>query len=221
MDVGRSGQQAQAGDGRLRHAADLGGRSAADRQAGEDCVRDCLERAAAAIAGLSSADIWRAADLLLEVAAAGGRIYLAGNGGSAATASHMANDLNKWASVPGGPKLRAFSLTDNVPLITAWGNDLDYAEIYAQQLERLLEAGDLLVAISTSGRSPNILRAIEVARRIGARTLALTGDHGGPLRHLADFCLCVPAPDIGIQESVHLLLDHAIAIAIRERLATS
>ncbi len=209
------------GDGLSKDAQDAttrGGPGAAASVGAADCVRQCLDRAAAAIAGLSSADIWLAADLIVEVAAAGGRIYLIGNGGSAATASHMANDLNKWAAVPDGPRFRAYSLADNVPLITAWSNDLDYAETFARQLSSLMDETDLLVAISTSGMSPNILRAVQTARHIGARTLGLTGDRGGELRHLVDHCLCVPAPDIGIQESIHLLLEHAIAIAIRDRL---
>lgn len=183
-----------------------------------DAVDGYLVTLAEALAALSRADIWSAVDLLLATAEAGRRIYLVGNGGSAATASHMANDLNKQASVPGAPLFRAIALTDNMPLVTAWSNDTDYAESFAMQLANHVEAGDLLVAISTSGNSPNVLRAAEVAQSAGAAVLGLTGDEGGQLSTLADLCLYVPSPNIGQQEDVHLVLNHVLTTAIRARL---
>lgn len=184
-----------------------------------DPVDAYLRNLAAAIDAVSRDAVWAAVDLLVEAGRTRRRIYLVGNGGSAATASHMANDLCKQATVPGHPMLRAVALTDNVPLITAWGNDTDYAECFAMQLANHVEPGDVVVAISTSGNSPNILRAAEVARQAGARVIALTGPAGGGLRGRADVCIHVPSDDIGQQEDVHLVLNHVITTAIRARLA--
>jgi D-sedoheptulose 7-phosphate isomerase len=183
-----------------------------------DPVDSYLTTLAETLDAVSRADIWVAVDMLLTTAQAGRRIYLIGNGGSAATASHLANDLNKQATVPGRPLFRAIALTDNVPLITAWANDADYAEVFAMQLANHVEEGDLVVAISTSGNSPNVLRALEVARDAGARSLGLTGDEGGALRDMVDHCLFVPSPHIGHQEDVHLALDHVLTVAIRAHL---
>ena len=183
-----------------------------------DPVDTYLRHLARTLDALSRAEIWAAVDLLLAAGSARRRIYLVGNGGSAATASHMANDLNKQASVPGRPPLRAIALTDNVPLITAWANDEEYAECFARQLANHLEAGDVLVAISTSGNSPNVLRALESAREAGAVTIGFTGRDGGRLRDLVDCCVLVPCDDVGQQEDVHLVLNHVITTALRARL---
>jgi D-sedoheptulose 7-phosphate isomerase len=195
--------------------------TAAPPDAVDDVVDDYLAGLAAALDGLSRPAVWDAVDLLLATAAAGRRIYLVGNGGSAATASHMANDLNKQASVPGAPLFRAIALTDNVPLITAWSNDEDYAAAFAMQLANHVETGDVVVAISTSGNSPNVLRAVATAREAGASVIAFTGDSGGALRGQVDVCLSVPSPLIGHQEDVHLVLNHVITTAIRSRLGAA
>jgi D-sedoheptulose 7-phosphate isomerase len=186
-----------------------------------DPVHDYLCGLAAAIDGISRAEVWAAVDVLLEATEQGRRIYLVGNGGSAATASHMAVDLAKQAAVEGAPRLRAIALTDNVPLITAWSNDEDYGAAFARQLQNHVEAGDVLVAISTSGNSPNVLRAAELARACGARVVAFTGDVGGALRDLADACVYVPSPDVGHQEIAHLAVDHVIAVAIQHRMTVA
>jgi D-sedoheptulose 7-phosphate isomerase len=180
-----------------------------------------LRRVAAAIDGVSRADVDAVVDLLVATARAGRRVYIIGNGGSAATASHMAVDLAKQATVPGQPALRAIALTDNVPLITAFSNDEDYALAFVRQLEIHLDPGDVLIAISCSGTSPNILRAAELARARGARVVAFSGETGGALRALADLSLLVPLDDVGAQEVVHLAIDHVIAMAIFQRLAAT
>lgn len=183
-----------------------------------DPIDDYLRGVAQAVEGLPREAMWQAVDLLLAAGRAGRRIYLIGNGGSAATASHMANDLSKQATVSGHPLLRAIALTDNVPLITAWSNDESYAECFARQMVNHLEPGDVLVAISCSGDSPNILRAVELARSIGAHSIGLTGDIGGGLRRLVDCCIAVPSAHIGQQEDLHLVVNHALTTAIRARL---
>lgn len=183
-----------------------------------DPVDAGLTAAAAAIAAVDRAQVRAAVEVLLEATRTGRRVYMIGNGGSAATASHMAVDLAKQANVDGHPAVRAIALTDNMPLVTAWANDESFDLSFARQLEVHLEAGDVLVAISTSGASPNVLRAAELARARGATVVAFTGDSGGDLKGLAHVCVFVPYPDVGMQEVAHLAIDHTIAVAIQARL---
>lgn len=158
-------------------------------------------------------------DRLLACWSTGGTTYLIGNGGSAATASHMMNDLLKCTLVPGQPRFRAIALTDNVPAMTAYANDLSYEEIFVEPLRSLLAPSDALVALSGSGNSPNVLRAVEYAKGIGAATIGLCGDTGGKLGTLADLAVRIPAARIGQQEDGHLILNHVIALALHERIA--
>jgi D-sedoheptulose 7-phosphate isomerase len=144
-------------------------------------------------------------------------MFLFGNGGSAATASHIANDLAKATIAAGLPKLRVVALTDNVPLITAWANDKAYEAVFAEQLDNLVAPGDLVVGISTSGDSPNVLRAFELAKARGAVTVALTGQTGGALKGLADICLMVPSRHTQLVEDVHLAIGHCLLVALRAR----
>jgi D-sedoheptulose 7-phosphate isomerase len=156
--------------------------------------------------------------VLLRAREEGRMIFIIGNGGSAATASHMANDLNKGASVPGRPRFRALALTDSVPLMTAWANDTSYDRIFQEQLANYFEPGDVVLAISGSGNSPNILAAIEWARREGAVTVGLTGGDGGRLRVLVDHCLIAPTGRMEQIEDVHLALAHALCVSLRARI---
>lgn len=137
------------------------------------------------------------------------QVFVLGNGGSGALASHMVNDLSKIV-IPGQPRFRAISLTDNMPLMTAWANDSSYADVFAEQLRNLCQPGDLVIATSCSGNSPNVLNALRVARSLGARTVAFTGDVGGQMKSMVDVCVFAPVPFIGMQEDLHLILNHAI-----------
>jgi D-sedoheptulose 7-phosphate isomerase len=110
------------------------------------------------------------------------------------------------------------ALTDNVPLMTAWANDSHYDAVFAEQLRNLVQAGDLVVAISASGNSPNVLRGLEVARAAGAKTVGLTGYEGGLLRDRCDLCLVVPSDNMQHIEDVHLSAAHAIYTALRHRM---
>jgi D-sedoheptulose 7-phosphate isomerase len=142
------------------------------------------------------------------------QIFILGNGGSAATASHMANDLNKLV-VPGQARWRALSLTDNVPLLTAWANDVAYDQVFAEQLRNLCRPGDLVIAVSCSGNSANVLEGLRAAREMGATTAGLTGDEGGCLAGMVDLCVRAPARRIGQQEDLHMVLDHLLAVVLR------
>lgn len=160
------------------------------------------------------------ADTLLDCHSRGGCVFVLGNGGSAATASHFACDLAKGTRIEGVSPFRVMPLTDNVPLLTAWGNDTDYSRVFAEQLLNLVHRGDVVVLISASGNSPNVLAAAEVAAAAGASTLALTGRTGGRLSEHADLVVRVPSDCIEQVEDAHLAVAHALCVALRTRLHT-
>jgi D-sedoheptulose 7-phosphate isomerase len=174
-----------------------------------------------AVANLPVADVRAAVEVLHTTYARGGTAYLVGNGGSAATASHLMNDLNKLTRIPGVRPFRAMAMTDCVPLLTAWANDDSYENAFSEALSNFIQAGDALVAISTSGNSPNIVNAVTLAKARGVPVVGLSGRTGGRLRALADICVCVPSDDIGQQEDAHLVLCHAMAYALRQKLRDS
>src|SRR5437870_9798276 len=124
--------------------------------------------------------------LLEEAYCNGHRIFVMGNGGSAATASHFALDLAKNTIMPGAPRLKAISLTDHVPLITAWSNDTHYEHIFAEQLANLIEPGDVVIGISASGNSPNVINAMKLAKSFRASTIGLLGAKGGKIKDMVD-----------------------------------
>lgn len=159
-----------------------------------------------------------AIDVLLSAAYVGSTVFIVGNGGSAATASHFACDLAKGAIVPGGPRFRAIALTDNVPLITAWSNDVAYEDIFAEQLCNLMGRGDVVVAFSGSGNSPNVLRAVALARQQGGITIGFSGFDGGRLSRIVDVPVVVPCHCMEQIEDVHLVLCHLTTTALRQRL---
>ncbi|MBM3773906.1 MAG: SIS domain-containing protein [Acidobacteria bacterium] len=154
-------------------------------------------------------------ELFGEARAAGRRIFVCGNGGSAATASHFACDIGKGASVQ-GRRFRILALTDQMPTITAYSNDLSYEFVFVEQLKNFAEPGDLVMALSGSGNSPNVLRAIEYANSIGCRTIALTGRDGGKLGPLAELNIRVPVPHMGRIEDAHMIICHMIGYYFME-----
>jgi D-sedoheptulose 7-phosphate isomerase len=158
-----------------------------------------------------------AAQVLLDCEARGRVVFVAGNGGSAATASHFACDLAKGTRQDGPPTFRVVALTDNVPLLTAWANDTTYDRIFAEQLASLARPGDVLVAISASGNSSNILEAAHTARSHGVAVIGLAGRTGGELAALADVLVTVPSDRIEIVEDAHLIVAHSLCVAARER----
>lgn len=159
-----------------------------------------------------------AAELLLETQERGRVVFPLGNGGSAATASHFGCDLAKGTRDGGRPTFKVVPLTDNVPLLTAWANDVAYERVFAEQLLSLARPGDLLVAISASGSSPNVVAAVEAARALRMTTLALTGRDGGSIAPLADLAIRVPSDRIEIVEDAHMAIAHALCVATRAAL---
>lgn len=167
---------------------------------------------------MPTALIVRVAELLIECQRRTGTIFVFGNGGSAATASHWACDLSKGTRTNGKPTFRVMALNDNVPLLTAWANDTSYDRVLAEQLVALVRPGDVVIAISASGNSPNVVRAVDAATEAGATTIALTGRSGGQLRRRVDLNIRVPSDSIEQVEDAHLMLAHSVTFAVRERL---
>ncbi len=151
----------------------------------------------------------------------GRTVFLVGNGGSAANASHFGQDLAKGtlASMAATRRFRVVPLTDNIGFITALANDEGYESIFEQQLRNLARSGDVLVAISGSGNSPNVLRAVDYARSIGMTTIGVTGFDGGKLRPLADVSVHVPVDDMGMTEALHSVIFHLAMSRLRERVS--
>jgi D-sedoheptulose 7-phosphate isomerase len=160
----------------------------------------------------------RAVDRLIEqirrTRRSGGIVYTLGNGGSAATASHLAVDLAKNTRVPGRPHVRSISLTDNAAVLTAWSNDVSYEDVFAAQLEGALRPNDLVVAISASGNSPNVLAAVRLAADAGTPTFALTGFAGGAVARIASDYVVVPSDSMQVIEDSHLAIVHAVVLGL-------
>ena len=176
-----------------------------------DYIREYIDRLEQGLREINPVAIERVVETLENARRERRTIFIIGNGGSAATASHMANDLQKLASQGKDIPYRAIALTDNVPLITAWGNDEDYTAVFVRQLEALARAGDLLIAITGSGNSPNIVRAMEWAKNAGLKTIALLGFDGGKAKDIAEHVLLFPEDHYGRIEDAHMILEHMIA----------
>jgi len=170
------------------------------------------------IAALPREPLAQITQLVLDAGRKGHMVLIFGNGGSAATASHLACDLAKTASVPGHPRLRALALTDNVPLLTAWANDASYEVVFAEQVRTLVRRRDIVIAISASGNSPNVLAGARAAREVGAVVAGVTGFGGGKLQALSDVCLVVPSHEYGPVEDLHMIFVHALTAALRTAL---
>ncbi|MBE0613496.1 MAG: SIS domain-containing protein [Burkholderiales bacterium] len=160
---------------------------------------------------VDAAEIGRFIETLLDARHRGATVFFIGNGGSAATASHFANDLAYGTNDYKQP-FRVLSLTDNVAVLTALGNDFGYEEIFVRQLRVLSKQGDVLVAISASGNSPNLIKTMEHAKSVGIKTVAITAFDGGKMKAMADEGIHVPTEpkEYGPAEDVHMMLDHLV-----------
>jgi len=158
----------------------------------------------------------RLARILLHARDHRNTIFVMGNGGSAATASHFVGDLSKGTLVEGFPRFRAISLTDNIPNLLAWANDKSYDDIFVEQLKNLMQSGDVVIGISGSGNSPNVIKAIEYANTHGAVTIGLSGYDGGHLLRSAQENIHIPSFSMVKVEDMHLLLEHLLTSMLRE-----
>jgi len=146
------------------------------------------------------------------------QVFIMGNGGSAATASHFACDLGKGTLLPGRPRFRVIALTDNMPLFSAYANDFGYDQVFSQQLSNLVCQGDIAIGISGSGNSENVINAIQLARERQASTIGFVGFDGGVLKNQVDICVHVPSNCMEQVEDIHLMLEHLICTCLRDAL---
>ncbi|HEX5164187.1 MAG TPA: SIS domain-containing protein [Thermomicrobiales bacterium] len=193
-------------------------------------MRAYADQVQTAIASIDLAAVERIVDVLEDAFHAGRRVFMMGNGASAALASHMACDLGKGTALDVGQgvadaglaRLKVISLVDNTALLSAISNDVSYQDVFVEQLKNLLEAGDVVIGISGSGGSPNVLRAMQYARARGATTIGLTGHQPSSrfLCALSDIVVQVPLTIMEQIEDVHVIMHHMITTALRERIAT-
>ncbi len=181
-------------------------------------LEDHIDEVRSVLARIPINAIERVVSIILEAYRQNKHVYILGNGGSASTATHFACDLSKATIIEGRVRLRVTSLTDNVALLTAWANDTSYENVFAEQLCNLVNSGDVVIAISASGNSPNVLAAIEAARARGAVTVGLVGFAGGSVKRVADAAIHVRSDSYGVVEDCHLVLEHAITESTRAAL---
>ena len=184
-------------------------------------VNAYFEKVVRTIAGMPVSIIEQIVTELLRAYDSRRMIYLFGNGGSAALASHFACDLGKGAANGSAKRFQVLAFTDNVPLMTAWANDARYEDIFAEQLINFVRPDDIAFAISGSGRSPNVLNALRVARQAGAFTIGLTGFQGGDMKDLCELCMIIPSDNMQVIEDLHLSVTHAIFTAVRAEICQS
>lgn len=165
---------------------------------------------------LDPRQIQQAVDVLHQARLDGRQVFVMGNGGSASTASHMVCDLAKNTRQDGWPHLRVIGLTDNMAILSAFSNDEGYENAFMLQLVNLVQPGDVVIAISTSGNSPNVVRAVEAANEHQAYTIGLTGFDGGQLSRIVDLQVHVPNDCVEQVEDIHLMLQHMITTMLRE-----
>jgi len=171
-------------------------------------IRTYLEHEIETLRALDIEAINAALNLLLEAYENGTTIYVFGNGGSSSTASHYQNDFNKGVSEHTEKKFNFLCLNDNVPTVMAVANDIGFEEVFRFQLRGHLKPGDLVMAISGSGNSKNVINAVEYAKSCGNKIIGLTGFGGGKLKKLSDVSLHAPVNSMQITEDIHMIFDH-------------
>lgn len=159
---------------------------------------------------ISIQDLTAVIDSIERAANSGNKVITCGNGGSALTASHFITDWNKMVNVRTGKKFRGICLADNVGLMTAFANDLSYADIFSGQLNTIMDENDLLVVVSGSGNSKNVIKCVEAARLLKGRVIGILGFDGGELKSLCDLSVVVPSFDMQICEDLHLSVGHLV-----------
>jgi len=191
-------------------------RNLAERIMSQSIIDHYIKNLSMILETLPKMEIVKIIELLEEAREQSRTVFIFGNGGSASTASHFANDLSKATIVAGKGRLRVISLVDNIALFSAWANDTSYERVFAEQLENFIEPNDLVIAISASGNSPNVLAGVEVAKAHGAHTIGLSGFGGGKLSKMVEVAVIVPSHEYGPVEDVHLMLNHMITTALKE-----
>lgn len=178
-------------------------------------VRDYFELVSDTLHRLPPEPIEEIVTCLRQARAENKRIFVFGNGGSSANASHFVNDMVKSTVRPDQPRFRLICLSDNVPTLTAYANDVSYDVIFAEPMAALAEPGDVALALSGSGNSPNVLKAMDVAQEMGLTRIGLTGFAGGKLKDKCDVCVIVPSDSMQVIEDAHLVILHSVFLAVR------
>jgi D-sedoheptulose 7-phosphate isomerase len=173
-------------------------------------VRSYVEKVTSVFKAIDPSTVSKVGELLSGARAEGRQVFILGNGGSAATSSHFAVDLGKGCSRNREKRFKVISLTDNVPWITALSNDITYDDVFAEQLENFAKAGDIVIAISGSGNSKNVLKALELANRVGCETVGISGFKGGKLKELVRHHIHIPADHMGRIEDGQMLVVHIL-----------
>jgi D-sedoheptulose 7-phosphate isomerase len=182
-------------------------------------VEDYLGKLQHALNELPRDEIVKLADMLMRAYGTGKQVFTVGNGGSASTASHMAADLAKNTIGRNMRRFRIMSLNENASIVTALANDLGYENIFSEQLTNLIKAGDVLIVVSASGNSPNVIKAIHYARERSAQVVGLLGFGGGEAARLADVAIVVDSYEYGVVEDVHLVINHILVEHFKTALA--
>jgi D-sedoheptulose 7-phosphate isomerase len=182
-------------------------------------VEQYLDRLQQAVAALPRERLNALGETLLRAYRNNKQVFLLGNGGSSSTASHMAADLAKNTIGPNMKRFRIVSLNDNAAIMTALANDLGYENVFSEQLTNLVQPGDVLIVVSASGNSPNVLKAMRYARSRSAEVVGLLGFDGGEAARLSDIALIVPSDHYGVVEDVHLIVNHILVDDFKLRLA--
>lgn len=178
-------------------------------------IRNYSERVCKAANDSDFSKLEDVANILLEARINMKWIYLAGNGGSASTASHIANDFVKGLSIDGKLRFRAKALCDSTPIMTALANDYSYDRIFIEQLKNYASAGDVLILISGSGNSPNVVNAARYGKESGMTVISFTGRDGGKIKDYSDICCIAPTNSMEEIEDIHMLWGHALVTALR------
>ncbi len=201
----------------LGNSADAGGRNG-NKTMGQ--VRNYFNQVEQLLRDVNEREVETCVDLLWECYERGGRVITCGNGGSASTASHFVTDLQKnlFSHDPPLRPFEALSLVDSVPLLTAWSNDTEYANVFAAQARCWLRPGDILLSISGSGNSPNVVAAAEVARSVGATAMSWCGYGGGKLAKLSQCAVVLESRDMQQVEDIHLVLAHVIFRCLHQKM---
>ena len=177
-------------------------------------IRTYLDEEKEVLSSLDEKEISDVMNVLEQTRLSGNRVFICGNGGSAATASHFTCDFNKGVSYSQTVKYNFECLNDNVPMMMAIANDISYDDIFSEPLKNKMHKEDVLVAISGSGNSKNVVKAIEYAKSIGATTIGLAGYDGGQVKKLTDYCIHVKINNMQIVEDVHMVMDHVMMFVL-------
>jgi len=182
-------------------------------------IEKYLDEVSKLVLKVPSEAVERVASLIFEAYRSGKRVFVFGNGGGSSTSAHFVCDLAKGTISEGKPRLKAISLAQNMPLLTAWANDTDYTNTFGEQLKNLVEKGDVVIGLSGSGMSPNVINAFHVANDAGAVSVLLSGFDGGAALRVAADAIVVPSSDMQQIEDVHMILAHIIFRCLKREIA--